>query len=215
MDDPSGAAPPAGELSQDQFDSVIAAIDEANSADPNTLTHGKRSGPRELVHAQMMTDWVLRLSPEADQAQLVAARAHHLRRWEYPRSAYEEGRAGYRRWRAAAKRAHAEAVGEILADNGASEAFVDRVQRTIRKDGLGADPAVQLHEDALCLVFLETRLDELVDSLGPDKAVEVLGKTLPKMTPAGVAAAGELELSEMGRSTLSAAVDAVNGHRSQ
>ncbi|MCP4437215.1 MAG: DUF4202 domain-containing protein [Actinomycetia bacterium] len=207
--------PAAGELTSEQFDAVIAAIDEANSADPNVLTHGARRGPKELVHAEMMTEWVHRLSDAPDQAQLVAARAHHLCRWEHPRADYDEGRAGYRRWRAAAKKAHAEAVAGILEAHGAPAGFIDRVQRTIRKDGLGADPSVQLHEDALCLVFLETQLDDLVESLGEQRATEVLGSTLRKMTPAGVAAAGTIELSEMGRSTLSCAIDAVNGPQSQ
>ena len=30
---------------------------------------------------------------------LLAARAHHLRRWELPRDSYPVGRAGYLRWR--------------------------------------------------------------------------------------------------------------------
>ena len=42
--------------------------------------------------------------PAATEAQVLAARAHHLRRWVVPRTSYPEGRAGYLRWRTDQKR---------------------------------------------------------------------------------------------------------------
>src|SRR5256885_11503694 len=45
------------------------------------------------------------------------------------------------------------------------------------KDGLATDPAVQTHEDALCLVFLETQLLDLADQLGDAKTIDVIRKT--------------------------------------
>src|SRR5690606_7752304 len=104
---------------------------------------------KELVHAEAMTAWVLRLSPDADEAQLLAARAHHLRRWAVPRSSYPEGRAGYLRWRADQKRRHAEEVAVLLRAAGYDESVVERVGAIVRKEGLAHDPAVQAHEDAL------------------------------------------------------------------
>ena len=76
-----------------RFDEAIAAIDAANAADPATL-----------AHAALVTGWVRRLDPDAGELQLLAARACHLRRFEHPRSSYPEGRAGYLRWRTAARR---------------------------------------------------------------------------------------------------------------
>lgn len=194
---------PAGALA-----AVLAAIDAANSEDPNTVEVRGRRGPKELLHAERMTDWVLELCPDADAAQQVAARAHHLRRWEHPRHAQPPGRAGYLRWRTAAKAAHAEAVGAILTAHGADEAMVARVGAIVRKEGLGRDPAVQVHEDALCLVFLETQLDDVLDALGEARATEVLRRTLAKMSPAGRAAGARLELGDRGRRVLAAALDA-------
>ena len=51
-------------------------------------------------------------------------------------------------------------------------------------------------------MFLETQLDELIDQLGDDHTVEVLAKTAKKMSPAGLAAAGGLELSADGHRLL-------------
>lgn len=188
------------------LDPVIAAVDAANAEDPNRATVRGRTGPRELLHAQLMTDWVLRLDPAADAAQIVAARAHHLRRWESPRSAYPEGRAGYLRWRTAAKRRHADAVGSLLRAHGAGEDVVARVGAIVRKEGLGSDPAVQVHEDALCLVFLETGLTELAESLGEQKSVDVLRRTARKMSPAGLAAAATVPLEGEGAGLLARAL---------
>jgi hypothetical protein len=201
-----------------RFDGAVAAIDAANSADPNSLTVAGTTGPKELVHARMATEWLEVLDPTADELQHLAARGHHLRRWTMPRDEYPDGRAGYLRWRAAAKQRHAAELGTLLRDHGYDDAEVERVASIVRKDGLrpgavggaggAADPAVQVHEDALCLVFLQTQLLGVADQLGDDATVEVLVRTMRKMSPAGLAAAGGLALDDRGHELLSAAVAA-------
>ena len=177
-----------------RLERAIAAIDAANAGDPETIVVSGEARPKEQAHAEMMTSWVRRLDPDATEAQLLAARAHHLRRWSIPRSSYPDGRAGYLRWRTALKKQHAEDVGDILAAEGYDEDTIDRVQRIVRKEGLGHDPMVQTHEDALCLVFLETQLLDLAADQGGDKTVEILRKTLVKMSDEGIAAAMTLDL---------------------
>lgn len=179
----------------DRLAAALTAIDAANVDDPHTLVVDGRERPKEQAHAEMMTAWVRRLDPGCSEEQVLAARAHHLRRWTLPRRDYPEGRAGYLRWRTALKRQHADDVAGILAGAGYGPESIERVQRIIRKQGLGDDPAVQVHEDALCLVFLATQFDELADKLGDDKTVDVLRKTAAKMSRSGLAAAGELPLS--------------------
>lgn len=183
---------------------AIAAIDAANADDPFTLTVDGVERPKEQAHAELMTEWVRRLDPAADDAQLIAARAHHLRRWALPRQDFPEGRAGYLRWRTALKRRHAEDVGGILTEVGYGDDVVERVQRIIRKDGLGRDPQaqVQVHEDALCLVFLQTQLTDLAAQLGDEKTIDVLQKTARKMSERGLAEAGRLPLDEVGHGLL-------------
>ena len=78
---------------------ALAAIDDANAADPTVVTVRDRTGPKEIIHADLVTEWVLRLRPDADEALLLAARGHHFRRWTVPRSSYPAGRAAYLRWR--------------------------------------------------------------------------------------------------------------------
>ena len=172
----------------DRLARALDAIDAANAGDPHTIMIDGVSRPKELAHAELMTRWVRTLDPDCTDEQLLAARAHHLRRWTIPRDSYPDGRAGYLRWRTALKRQHADDVGEILRGAGYDGDVVARVQAIVSKQGLGSDPAVQVHEDALCLVFLETQLDELAGKLGEDKTIDVLQKTAKKMSPAGLQA---------------------------
>ena len=194
------------EAAPERLAAAIAAVDEANAADPNELTYRGQRRPKELLHAELRTQWVTTLDPDADEAQLLAARAHHYRRWTSPRSEYPDGRAGYLRWRTRAKQRHAEEVGALLAAHGYDDETVARVGSIIRKEGLRSDPAVQTHEDALCLVFLDTQLDELADRLGDDEVVDVLAKTVPKLSPRGLEAVGQLALSDRGASLVQRAV---------
>jgi hypothetical protein len=179
----------------DRLAAALAAIDAANADDPNALTVDGVARPKELAHAELMTHWVRTLDPECSEEQILAARAHHLRRWTIPRVSYPDGRSGYLKWRTALKRQHADDVGAILREAGYDDDSVARVQAIVTKRGLGHDHAVQVHEDALCLVFLETQLDELAGRMGDDKTVDILQKTAKKMSAAGLEAARGLRFS--------------------
>ena len=162
-------------MEQGRFERAIAAIDAANADDP----HGK-----EVRHAELATEWVKRLRPDASEELLLAARAHHLRRWSIPRTDYPEGRSGYLRWRRQLQRQHAADVGRILEHEGYDATTISRIQDIIQKRRLSSDAEVQTFEDALCLVFLETQLTDFADRYA-DKAADVLAKTMEKMSPEG------------------------------
>jgi hypothetical protein len=191
-----------------RFARAIEAIDEANTGDPTTITVAGQTRPKELAHAEMVTAWVNRLRPDAPEALLLAARAHHIRRWESPRSAYPEGRAGYLRWRRDLSRRQADEVARVLAEAGYGQATIDRVRAIATKRDLGHDPDVQALEDAMCLVFLETQFDDLARRLEHDRMVDVVRKTMAKMSPDGLGLVATLTLSNLGRSLIEAASSA-------
>ena len=70
---------------------ALAAIDAANGADPDHLVVDGEERPKEVVHAERVTHWLGRLVDDPAPEQLVAARAHHLRRWS-ARSGSPRGR---------------------------------------------------------------------------------------------------------------------------
>jgi ketosteroid isomerase-like protein len=176
---------------------ALAAIDDANAADPTMVTVRGSRGPKEIIHANLVTEWVLRLRPDADEALLLAARGHHFRRWTVPRPSYPAGRAGYLKWRKDLHGQHALELGALLTEAGYDDATIARVQAIVRKDGLARAAEtddVQVLEDALCLVFLETQLVDIAARLDPAKLPGVITKTAHKMSAAGLAAIAEVPL---------------------
>jgi hypothetical protein len=190
----------------DRFRRAIAAIDQANGDDPNRITVGGVERPKEQAHAEAMTAWVLRLDPAATEEQRIAARAHHLRRWSIPRGTFPEGRAGYLKWRTTLRKQHAEEVGGIMRSVGYDDASVERVQQIINKVKLSSDPVVQVHEDALCLVFIETQLAQVADQLGDDKSVDVIAKTAKKMSQRAIELVADLPLGDHERALIARAL---------
>jgi hypothetical protein len=181
-----------------RYERAVAAIDAANADDPNRILVRGVERPKEQAHAELMTEWVERLSADTgdppSEALLLAARAHHLRRWALPRSDYPDGRKGYLRWRRDLHQRHAADVSAILHDEGYEEDTVARVADIVRKRNLERDPEVQVLEDALCLVFVETQFRELADRLDHGKMVDVVRKTLVKMSDEGKQQALALDL---------------------
>jgi hypothetical protein len=175
---------------------AFAAIDDANADDPNTVVVRGADRPKELAHAELAVEWIRRLVAEPSDALLLAARAHHVRRWEIPRASEPAGRPGYLRWKRRLQQHHAEVAARVLDAAGVDAATVERVQALVKKERLKSDPEVQALEDALCLVFVETQFGELTDQLGDEHMVEVVAKTLRKMTPAGREAALGLPLDD-------------------
>jgi len=96
------------------FDRAIEAIDLANSDCPDVVVEAGAARPKEVVHSERMTDWVIRLAADPTPAQLLAARAHHLRRWVIARRDFPEGRSGYLRWREAQKRRQGDDLRDLL-----------------------------------------------------------------------------------------------------
>ena len=97
---------------------------------------------------------VAALAPGAFEHLQIAVRGQHIERWQSPRSAYPEGKAGYFAWRNAAKKRHAERLGQIMGTCGYDEEAIARVGALARKERLRSDPDAQTLEDVPCLVFL-------------------------------------------------------------
>jgi hypothetical protein len=175
-----------------RFETALRRFAEENARDPNTETADGVVQPRELLYARRLSDWVVRLCPDASEPLRLAARCQHLCRWEIPRSSYPMTRAGYLHWRANLKKYHAQKAGDILRELGYPEAVVRCVQDLNLKKHFPDDPETRVLEDALCLVFLEYQLADLAVKTAEDKTINALQKSWQKMTPAGRAEALKL-----------------------
>ena len=203
----STPSPPAARTSE-RFERAIAAIDAANADDPNTILVDGVAQPKETTHARMLGAWVRRLDSTAGEALLLAAHAHHVRRWTVPRASFPPGRSGYLRWRSHLRGFHADEAGRLLRGVGYDDATIERVRRIVLKDGLtpnpaAADPDVRTFEDGLGLVFLETQFGEFTARLDDDeKMARIIARTWRKMSERGREAARGLDYGERARSVL-------------
>ncbi|MGA2177330.1 MAG: DUF4202 domain-containing protein [Verrucomicrobiota bacterium] len=168
----------------DRLQQALDRFDAENARDPNVEMAGGAGYPRELLYARRLTDWVLKLAPEASEGLRLAARCQHLCRWMIPRETQPLTRAGYLRWRNELKQFHARRSAGILREAGYSAEMIDRVRDLNLKKNFPEDPESRILEDALCLVFLEFQFAGLARKTDEDKILNAVRKTWQKMTPA-------------------------------
>jgi hypothetical protein len=167
---------------------ALAAIDLANAEDPRTLQVRGSSRPWALGEGELATVWLDQLAPDASDALRIAARAHHIRRWETPRASYPEGRAGYLKWRTHLYDVAGAHVTQIMRAHGYDDDAIARAVQLMHKRNLRTDDDAQTYEDVLCLVFLESQFNDFAARTDADKLAEIVTKTLAKMSDAAKAA---------------------------
>ena len=192
---------------QARFQSAVRRFDEENARDPHAELMDGVPVPRELRYARRLTEWVLRLNPEASEELRLAARCQHLCRWMIPRDSYEMSRAGYLRWRGDLKSFHARRAGEVLRELRYPEDLILRVQDLNLKRHFPEDPSSRTLEDALCLVFLECQLGDLAAKTSEEKVINALRKSWDKMTAAARELALQLELPPRERDLIRRALE--------
>jgi hypothetical protein len=195
--------------STQRFDAVIAEIDAANATDPRTVAIGGTACPYELAYAERMSEQLLRTYPEASELLRIAARAQHIRRWDIPRSSFPEGRQGYMDWRRACRVHHTQLVTEIMLRHGYGEDQIRHVATLIKKEKLKKDKESQALENVVAVVFLDHYFEEFLaghSDYNDEKLIDIIGKTLRKMSSRGHAAALALVLPERTRKLVEAAV---------
>ncbi len=182
-----------------RFPEAIKRIDAANKDDPRTELVDGKPQPREFLFAQRVYEWVGKLIDDPSEELLLAARAHTLRRWLIPRDRYPKTTVGYHQWRDALAEFHADEAESILRAVGYADEKIQKIRAFITKKNWPEDNEACALEDADCLVFLETKLRDYIDTWEESKALRILQRTFRKMTPEGRARALQIELGNRER----------------
>lgn len=167
----------------DPFERAQELIDSAHSADPHRAPDGRAA---ELVYAERMEGWVVRVAAEPTPLLRLAARCQHLERWLVPRSSFPDGKPGYLAWRRSLYTKQAERARSLLLAAGVSEEDAAEVATWVSKTGLKTNPGTQALEDAACLVFLENEISAFAAQHADyprEKFVDIIRKTWRKMSP--------------------------------
>ena len=165
-----------------RFREAVRQFDDLNRMDPNRDAMDVPPRPRELIHAERLSRWVMKLEPAASEELRLASRCQHLCRWMIPRDRYPMTRAGYHQWRNELKRFHAEKSSAVLLSVGYTEEVTARVRDLNLKKNFPGDPDSRVLEDALCLVFLQFQLADLAAKTEEEKVINALRKSWAKMT---------------------------------
>lgn len=176
----------------DRLARVLAAIDAANAADPK-IEDGQ---PAARLYGERMSAMLAVFRPDAPELLKIAARGQHIERWRLPRADYPMTRPGYYAWRNAAKKMHAERVGALMAEAGYSGEEIATTQAMVRKEDLRANPDAQTVEDLASLVFLKHYGLDFAHGRTQEQLVDILVKTMRKMSPAGLAFAGQIGMPD-------------------
>lgn len=188
-------------MTQQRYQSAIAAFDKANAEDPNIEVSNGTEYPKELLYALRMTEMQEIYVPEASETLKLAIRAQHIQRWKNPRSNFPMDRQGYLQWRTALYKFHAETAGNLLKSVGYDGSTIERVQAAIGKRGMKVNPETQLTEDVAGLVFIQHYMLEFAVShpeYDEDKWIQIIKKTWQKMSPRAheFILAGKIQLPE-------------------
>ena len=189
-------------MSNDKLSIAFKAFDAYNEKDPNTETSNGKSSPKELLYAVRMSEQLNRFAPDAPEYIKLAARCQHIGRWEIPRNKYPMDKKGYLQWRNTLKQHHATLAQKILSESGYDESTIDIVKFLLLKKQLHTNPDTQLLEDIICLVFVEYYLEDFANKHEDEKVVDILHKTLKKMSPRAINEAVGLVRSEKIKSLL-------------
>lgn len=180
----------------ERLEKAFITFDAYNSGDPHTEIHNGEPIPKELLYAQRMTDRLNQFAPDAPEYIQLAARSQHIGRWEIARDSYAMDKKGYLQWRSVEKAHQAKVAEQVLQSCRYDAETIEKVKFLLLKKELMTNADTKLLEDVVCLVFIEYYLEEFAAKHEDDKVVDILRKTMKKMSARAIEEAGKINVSE-------------------
>jgi len=206
------AMTPAPPEDRPQLDAAVAIIDEVNSRDPSKVPVDGVPTPYRLAYARWLTEWILRIDPNACDELLLIARGRNIEGWrlsEIRRDDYAPNTPGQRQWEMDRKMWQCNRLLQVLKEVDYSDNVISMVQdvmlqknvpdpRDLRQyDLLGAFGMInyrtlqaacimQTMADAEALLFLDKNFEEMFNRMPADEVASRLKKELSRMSQQGV-----------------------------
>lgn len=175
---------------------AFAAFDAYNNQDPNQETVGTEKLSKETLYGLRMSIWLNRYDVSAPDQVKLAARSQHIGRWEMARDSFPMNRTGYLKWRSQLAIHHSKTAGNILSNLGYEEELIDKVKFLLQKKQLRQNEETQLLEDVIFLVFVEHYLEPFAAKHTDEKVIDIIAKTLKKVTARAIETASSISVSE-------------------
>jgi hypothetical protein len=180
----------------DQFEKALTTFDAYNLNDPHQEEFDGKLVSKELLYGQRMSARLSDFYPAAPEYLRLAAHCQHIGRWEIPRESYPMDKKGYLQWRNVLKTHHAKLAEQILQSCRYNEDTIEKVKFLLLKKELSTNPDTKVLEDVICLVFIEHYLEEFAAKHESRKVIDILQKTLKKMSPRAIDEAAKIPVSE-------------------
>lgn len=171
-------------------------FDAYNTNDIHQENVDGKSVAKELIYGQRMTDKLNAYEPGAPEQVKLSARCQHIGRWEIARNSFPMDRKGYLQWRSQLAIHHGKIAEKILSDCSYDQSMIDKVKSLLQKKQLHQNPDTQLLEDVICLVFIEFYLEDFANEHDDEKVIDILKKTLKKMSPRAIEEAVKIRVSD-------------------
>jgi hypothetical protein len=194
-------------MKDEKLQNAFDAFDQYNARDPYREVINGKSFPKEMLYGIRMTERLSQYKPDASEAVVLATRCQHIGRWEIPRNSFPMDRKGYLQWRSKLAIYHAEIASRILQEVGYNEEIIEKVKFLLQKKELRQHhPETQVLEDVICLVFIEHYLDDFASQHDDDKVVDILRKTIVKMSPNAIEEVSRIKTTDRVQKLLGLAV---------
>lgn len=175
---------------------ILGMIDAKNHQDPNRENWKGYNYAKEFLYGARMSTQLKNYIQDASVPLQIAARGHHICRWEIPRTQFPIGKKGYYQWRTSLYEYHAKKVGDIMQMQDVDQNIIDKTSLLITKKNLRTDADSKTLEDVICFVFLKYYADEFCKKHTEEKVIDILQKTWKKMTAEAKTYATHLDLSD-------------------
>jgi hypothetical protein len=181
---------------ENKLQKAFTLFDDYNANDIHKDNVNGKAVAKELLYGQRMTEKLNSYEPAAAESVKLAARCQHIGRWEIARNTFPMDKKGYLQWRSQLAIHHGKIAEKILSDCGYDQDMIDKVKSLLQKKQLHQNPDTQLLEDTICLVFVEFYLDDFANQHDDEKVIDILKKTLKKMSPRAIEAAVKIPVTE-------------------
>lgn len=127
------------------------------------------SVPEDPIHSKNTLEWLLKLSPDADEALQVAALGHDIERAIEKRKVRRKDFKDYDEFKAAHARNSADILMEIVRDCGMKQDVTKEIFRLVCLHEVGGDPRSELLKDADSISFFDVNLPLYFERNGWEK----------------------------------------------
>jgi hypothetical protein len=151
--------------------------------------------PAEFSYSQRMLETLKDFTNDADLNLQLAVQCQHLQRWKIARSLFPMDKPGYFQWRKAVMASQLAITTETLQSLAVDIEDITDITDILSKKGKEADVRAQIIEDVACIVFVQWYLEDFAAQHDFDKVVDIVRKTIKKMSSEGLRAVQTKPLS--------------------